>query len=407
MSHIYKIWLSTRCNTLEKDSPFRMELRLHNKVRMRNIWKYDWCLPSVDRATIDNRDATKTTLWLKSIGFEFQAAYTQWMWCKIQQVKPKRMHKLKSSLWCASHLCSRVWQIFSMLLHRSTWGVSMSKNKTKNLNDLLLATKCKKFNFPTSHNAAGPLKRNVDEFSRFCRLHLLHSRSSSKWNVHEMAEFAENERRKTHRPNHYEFGKKQRWKSVKRYFIWLCEMVLRGMGWATDFREGWSFQNYIIKWWRLQNCWHANRRVAHTTANKRHPLTVNVQCFAIRNKETVSSLVSTHGKSTTRPIVNAHHSSMGNIIRFMENSHSTSARATTHKVKFSRNFVYFIFNNHHLIKRKWKYVGMFGWWRSAPLSPAPPEWLWCLFFVVRKHKWQIKSEKYWLTNNNEISENVK
>lgn len=119
--------------------------------------------------------------WMKSIGFEFQAAYAPWMWCKVRQVKPKRMHKLEPSLWCVSHLCSRVCQFIRCCCNTGVSGRYGEPHVQKNRNDSLLATKCKKFNFPTAHNAAG----NVDEFSRFCRFHLLHSRSQNEklsWN---------------------------------------------------------------------------------------------------------------------------------------------------------------------------------------------------------------------------------
>lgn len=212
--------------------------------------KYDWCLcerrPSNHWQSKCDKNYTMNE---ESIGFEFQAAYTTWMWCKIQQQKPQTNGQIKIvALMCVSHLCSRVCQFVRCCCNGGVSRMSNNNNK-KVLNDLLLATKCKKFNFPTAHNAAGPLKRNVDEFSRFCGLHLLHSRSGAKWNFHENG-WA---RRiwTTENPSSeslWVFRTKQK-KTVEIcqvIFIWLCEMVCAEWGGPLIFEKAEVFKITLL-----------------------------------------------------------------------------------------------------------------------------------------------------------------
>lgn len=180
-----------KCHTYIRSDYRRDEIRskkiLHSKWNYVcttkcgcEIWKYDWCLPSVDRTAVDNRDAAKTTL------NEEHRIWISSRLCTVNVVQsPSSKTQTNAQIRTVALMCLAFvftsLPIYSMLLQhwsqRSVWGAACPKNR----NDSLLATKCKKFNFPTAHNAAG----NVDEFSRFCRFHLLHSRSQNEklsWN---------------------------------------------------------------------------------------------------------------------------------------------------------------------------------------------------------------------------------
>lgn len=188
---------SKKWNT-KKKCLFKIELRLHNGVndirpRGCEIWKYDWCLPSVDRTSTDN------IIEMRQMPYASNEEYRIHISALLQNACGERTPKLKSSLWCISLerlTISRVCQFILLQLWRPKHGETHAACPRNGR--FITSNKKRKVTFSkraiTQQAPKNETMMSSAVFVDFicCTV----SQSGSELKFHKMTEFAENERQK-------------------------------------------------------------------------------------------------------------------------------------------------------------------------------------------------------------------